>query len=701
MNRIRSLALATALPLATLLAAGCGDGGGGAAPPPARPSDGLLGDAALQRVVELQTARDAAALVALLADPAAAVRARAAFALGSVQDRGAVPALVGALADADPSVRRDAAFALGQSGDPAAVAPLAELLGGEGDAEVRSRVIEALGKIPAVAAVQALTALELDGAEDVERILAVARLGGAKGVATREGQDLLLARLDDPDPEVRVRAAYYFGRVPDPTAWASRAPRVREALDGYGEGELAAMYLIQGLARQASPADGTRFRRWLSSARDWRIRVNAANALAALPPDSENREALFTALDDPNELVAASAAEALGRGAPVPTEAQRMKSWVEANPTRWQVAAPLLVQLARVDEREFVFGWMDALPPDDALRWSVAFRAVASMPGAEALDRLEGALASPDPRIQGGAVSALVQRWGQDRVFAGNQERYFAMFSAVLGSGSLQAAYSAAQALADPFFVGLGSAGVLVEAWAGLSAPDELEPMLAVLESLGRIGDPAGIPVLEEGARSGYPALRQAAVAALDRMGREAPAAEAPEVAAAAGETTAGAAGPPALDWAFLAELGAAPTLVLETDQGTIRLRLDPEGAPLTVQTVTRLAREGRFDGVPFHRVVPNFVVQGGDFTSGDGFGGPGFTITSEFNLLPFREGVAGMASAGKDTEGSQYFITHSMQPHLDGAYTTFGWVTSGMDVVARLRVGDRVVRATVEAGEG
>jgi peptidylprolyl isomerase len=156
---------------------------------------------------------------------------------------------------------------------------------------------------------------------------------------------------------------------------------------------------------------------------------------------------------------------------------------------------------------------------------------------------------------------------------------------------------------------------------------------------------------------------------------------------------------PAAIDWGYLAGLGTDPRLILETGRGTVVVRLDPEEAPLTVQTIARLAQEGRYDGVPFHRVVPNFVVQGGDFTSRDGFGGPGFTIRSEFTLIPYRRGVIGMASAGKDTEGSQFFITHSMQPHLDGGYTSFGWVVEGMDAVDRLLVGDRIVRARIASG--
>jgi peptidylprolyl isomerase len=160
-----------------------------------------------------------------------------------------------------------------------------------------------------------------------------------------------------------------------------------------------------------------------------------------------------------------------------------------------------------------------------------------------------------------------------------------------------------------------------------------------------------------------------------------------------------GDASAPALDWGYLASLGTAPRWTLETDRGTVVVQLDPEEAPLTVQTIAKLSEEGRFDGVPFHRVVPNFVAQGGDFASGDGFGGPGFTIKSEFTQVPYLRGSVGMASAGKDTEGSQFFFTHSMQPHLDGSYTNFGWVLGGMDVVDQLDVGDRILRASVERG--
>jgi cyclophilin family peptidyl-prolyl cis-trans isomerase len=124
-------------------------------------------------------------------------------------------------------------------------------------------------------------------------------------------------------------------------------------------------------------------------------------------------------------------------------------------------------------------------------------------------------------------------------------------------------------------------------------------------------------------------------------------------------------------------------------------VRLDADEAPLTSGNLYALASKGYFNGVTFHRVVPNFVAQGGD-PRGDGEGGPGYSIRCEMTRRPYRRGTVGMALSGKDTGGSQFFFTHAPQPHLDGRYTAFGEVVSGLDVVDALLEGDiiREVRA-------
>lgn len=133
------------------------------------------------------------------------------------------------------------------------------------------------------------------------------------------------------------------------------------------------------------------------------------------------------------------------------------------------------------------------------------------------------------------------------------------------------------------------------------------------------------------------------------------------------------------------------PHVEIETSRGTILLELYPDVAPKTVYNFLKLAAAGFYNRKTWHRVVPDFVIQDG-CPRGDGWGGPGYAIRCEYNALPFLAGTLGMATSGKDTGGSQYFICQSPQPHLDGRYTVFGQVLAGMDIVLSIQPGDQVV---------
>jgi peptidyl-prolyl cis-trans isomerase B (cyclophilin B) len=136
----------------------------------------------------------------------------------------------------------------------------------------------------------------------------------------------------------------------------------------------------------------------------------------------------------------------------------------------------------------------------------------------------------------------------------------------------------------------------------------------------------------------------------------------------------------------------------IETNKGTIVLEFYPTYAPKTVNNFVFLAREGFYDGIAFHRVISNFVIQGGDPT-GTGGGGPGYRFEDEVrgNPLKHETGVISMANAGANTNGSQFFITHSPQPHLDGKHTVFGKVIQGQDVVNAIKQGDVMQKVTIE----
>lgn len=136
---------------------------------------------------------------------------------------------------------------------------------------------------------------------------------------------------------------------------------------------------------------------------------------------------------------------------------------------------------------------------------------------------------------------------------------------------------------------------------------------------------------------------------------------------------------------------------IMETDKGTINLELFDQDAPNTVKNFVDLSNKGFYDGLNFHRVIPNFVIQGG-CPNGTGTGGPGYQIKCEINPNKHLAGSLSMAHAGRDTGGSQFFICHSPQPHLDGMHTVFG-KTEDMDVVNAIKAGDKIRSVKIVEG--
>ena len=685
-------------------------GGAAAQPAPERPSDDLLTRPALQAVVEAQVSRDGDSLRAMLEATDADVRGRAAFALASVQDTAAVPALLSRLKDSVPLVRIDATLALGQM-PPERVpeTPLLRTLRFERDARVQRRLIEALGKTGDAASLRDLLRLRPPADRNPALALSLARYG-MRGIIDSAATNWLTEHLRAEDPWTRRNAAYALGRV-DALA-AGRADTIRAVLDDLASDDPAAMHLLRALGTAGDSTDGSRVADWLRTAPrpeggsslraaprpqggssrraapDWRTRVEAARALADLSAAGTSRAALVSALDDDHPLVARTAAETLAGLDWSSARSSAIGAWLDAHPDRWRVTAPLLRGLARNGTSgrvlRTVARWRTDRP---AVAYAAALPALAPINAARADTLLEAALRSDDRRVAASGVQAVVARW--ERTRPDGAEATFRRLSTAVRRGDPALLYHGAPALADSVFAPMGAADTLAATYRTLTTPDDLEGMTAVLEALGSLGGPTAEPVLRNALDHPHPTVRQAAAQGLSE---------------ATDTTVTAAATPlpetPSIDWEYLQELGPHPRLTLETNRGTVTIELDAEQAPQTVQAITRFARDGRYDGVPFHRVVPNFVVQGGDFARRDGFGGPGVFLRTEATRIGHRRGTLGMASAGTDTEGSQFFIPHSMQPHLDGNYTAFGRVTDGMDVVDRLRAFDQIESARVEATE-
>jgi cyclophilin family peptidyl-prolyl cis-trans isomerase/HEAT repeat protein len=585
----------------------------------------------LQRVVELQTARDGTALGDLLEDRSALVRARAALALASVQDQNAAPALVEALGDEDARVRAYAAFALGQlpqmSG--AVERALIEHLDSDPDTLVRVRAAEALGKVGQAPASDALARVDPAGPVGPAATLALSRIL-ARGMQSPAGLDALAARLVDARPEVRRDAAWGFGHSFQPGFWQDQRAAVLAALDGYDRSDEAAADLLRALAFIQDPDARAPLVDWLATSPDWKIRVAAAEAMLASPSLAE-RAALFAALEDGDVQVGIAAASSLSARPLTPAELDRIEEWLSAHPDNGQVGGPLLAPLAWAGRARPVLAWINASPPADGMRWRHAIAAADKLPGDEAIRALAAATRSEILAVAGSAAQTLALRWVQgDRGSAAARQVFYDAFAAGLRRRDPMTAPILAEVLTDSVFRAMGADAVIAE--------------------VGQVTQPPVPPLTMP-------------------------------------------------DWVLLRELGERPRLLLETELGAIVAELNAVEAPLSVQSLARLVREGRFDGVPFHRVVPAFMVQGGDYTRGDGSGEPGFRLPTEITTERYLRGTLGMARFDKDTESSQFFITQSMQPHLDGGYSAFGRVLEGMDVVDRILEGYRIVSARVETG--
>ena len=603
----------------------------------------------LERIAKAEDERTLAdgVLVRALADADPALRRRAALAVGRLQDTAGTAPLLALLDDPDAETRREAAFALGQiglahpaaPGRSAAARAALERLATGGDPATVELAIEALGKLGDRAATPRVVSCLESGDPRLRGTAAVALWRLADSTAI----DPLLERLDDADAGVRWRALYALEKVAAPDRVVLLA-----AMHVDDDDWLARAYAVRTLGRQKS-ADGTAYVLQKLADPEVGVVVNAIRALALIADTTCGSclPALARALAAEHPYVRVTAATAL---------ADRF-AWVPADSA---AAAAALDSLAgRLGD------------PDASTRGACA-RALLARRGAAALGLVEPLFADSSVYVRVALLQALALLPGPDaasRLLSG------------LAAGTPPFERATAADVAGT--LALATAAPLLGA-----ALTDASPLVAASAAgaLGGLGDSTAVPALVGAyvahAADAEPDVRAAALDALRTL-RRGGIADSLERAHPA---------PPAravYDSAFFAPPDARGA-VLHTDRGDIEWEFYREEAPQTVKNFVRLAARGYFDGLRVHRVVPNFVIQDGDPT-GTGSGGPGWTIRCEYNRLRYEPGMVGMALSGKDTGGSQWFITHSPQPHLNGRYTIFAHVVRGMDVVGRIVQGDRV----------
>jgi peptidylprolyl isomerase len=271
-----------------------------------------------------------------------------------------------------------------------------------------------------------------------------------------------------------------------------------------------------------------------------------------------------------------------------------------------------------------------------------------------------------------------------DKVDSENQNNIRLIYSEFAGSKDILLTDLSLSGLYDSLYIKYRDEtnSVINFEYKDLSFEEYPDIMLMLIDAMGQLNNQAAVPMLELNLASDNYELARASAASLEKITGKKYGFHAKPVTD--------------FDWDYIQGLSQKKNITVITNKGNIRIELFPETAPFTVMNFLKLSEKNFYDGTVFHRVVPNFVIQGGDPT-GTGFGGPGYSIRSEFSPLNFETGMLGMASSGKDTEGSQFFITHSATPHLNGRYTLFGRVTEGMDVVDKIMIGDSITDIIID----
>ncbi len=618
-------------------------------------------------------------LRSLLNDGDHTVSSNAAYALGLLRDSASIPSLATALKE-NSRTAREAAWALGEIGNPARLAITAALAMQGSDPATTIQLLFAVAKIRPIPVAAARPYLAPSNRPSViyAAVYAIARNRSPAGVrdliALGTNADLLKAYLAEVkagvgvprslSPSINPTAdAFVLDKAGRERARAELARGLAKSAAGDSLGEMAFSVLL-GLAKDPHP----------------HVRINAVRSLSTY--GVKGKAAVVGATRDSDANVRIAAAQSLGT-----VLDSAVVSWEplwQRDTSEWYRASLLASAVHAGARMPQLTEWMTAR------NWH-ARAAVVNAAGGSPDTAMAARIATAMLKDSDGRVRALA--YGQ---LAGNDTAAFppAIHEALV------------QGLSDKdFFVRATVIGNMAQHPRAVDVPAVLASYSRSLSDSANDARIAGIQYLalawKKDSAAFSPELTQ-------RLRALAPSSD-PLVRAQAESTSVFARWPstsgnprPLAWYQTLVNRYVVPALNGKTQRATVRTRrgnivleLFGADAPITVWNFMNLARTGYYRGTGFHRVVPNFVAQDGD-PRDDGNGGPGYAIRDEFNPRRYERGALGMALSGPDTGGSQYFITHSPQPHLDGHYTVFGRVLTGYDALDRIVQGDRILSITV-----
>ncbi|MFH0992167.1 MAG: peptidylprolyl isomerase [bacterium] len=679
-------------------------------------------DDAIKNILKLQDERSPGngKLVAYLQHTQPVIRFHAAIALGNIQDETTVKTLIPLLRDPDSTVRAAAAFALGQIASPLAQDSLLTQLSIERVAPVVTKLTEALGKLGDEQALYAIAEMETKSKPASYRYDAALSLSrfARRDIKNERAVWCCLDLLIDADPAVRWAALFSLTQMnPYRMLDIELSKRVDDLKtlcnDPAAEVRTQLAAMLGATKAEESASILSLLRSAEQKKNDWKVQVQLAQAYGnKAVSDGSVLPSLSLFLNSTNSHVLIAALQSWSR---VPVA--QLKTWKDTTAFK-----RTLLALASTPNKDAVMIRGEAIAtlaklfPSEFLKAN--FSANRQLTVLERTKVIEGYSYISSGKsflilldATDDSVRVAMTAWDNLRLFLAQSARsriqkelpnwdevrgqLYEKALRSLQRGDIAIMGLVANAIGDSTVFTLfnkpGESENLIQAlsqgYSRLHVPDDVEPMRFMIMAMGRLKDKRFLPLLEKAMQTPNRTISTIASVAIKAVTGAELSSKILETAFVARQEE---------EFKELSAIKADQRIVITTNKGIIKIQLLKEDAPFTVLSFIRLVEKKFYDGLLFHRVVPGFVIQGGD-PRRDGWGGPGYSIRTEISLQNYQRGMVGMASSGKDTEGCQFFITHTAAPRLDGRYTIFGKVIEGMDVVDKIQIGDLITSITRE----
>jgi cyclophilin family peptidyl-prolyl cis-trans isomerase/HEAT repeat protein len=619
---------------------------------------------ALRKIYQLQIDRKIAELMVFLKHSNPSFRETATLAFASLQDTAALEMLINLLEnDKSKRVRMAAAFAIGQTKDSTAQDLLIKIAENENSILVKDQIYEAVGKCGTKKGHDWLTDVlkKQSDRNNIKGLLFGLSRYSIRGIASEEAIDKIVEIIGDKNQsnDNRFFASIYLIRIKgfDLSKYANQLTDAFNTIDDLN----TKMNIVAAQSKALNKESFEFLTDVLASKCDYRLKVNAIKSLSNFQY-SEVNKLMSKSLNNSNINIAIQASEYfLAHGikqdaANYFAEAKKIANWrirtnlfivaLRLTSKKTEMASYIITEYKKSnnlyekgnllralsgDFNSFEFIKNEIKQTKDIQISTAGTESLADMRRTEGFDTYKNKV-----------------------LFAGKPDfsvEFATVFKDAITSGDIARVGIAAEIIRDTsldFRQQYQNSFFLTQALNGCKLPSEIETYRELQKTIAYIN---GSAYVEE---TPIPTYK--------------------------------------VDWDYIAQIPIDQKVEIKTSKGIIELELFVNEAPVSVANFMKLSSDGFYNNKYIHRVVPNFVVQDG-CPRGDGWGSPDYTICSEFAMNYYTEGSFGMASSGKDTEGSQWFITHSPTPHLDGRYTNFGKVIKGMEVVHSLEVGDTIFK--------